>query len=366
MFIHALDDRAISRAVVAIGEELAGGGIDTVIIAATISKIASRPTRLTVEHLDVGTGRTATGVHRLASVIRKLRPDVIFGHGNGPNRAAVLARMMFRLPIRVVAVEHTHYSTFYTGRSSIRDLMTRVLYPLADKISGVSQGVVDDLESRFPGMRGKTAILPSPGPRLDRIRALTSEPTGHPWLSDSPRGRIICSVGNIVPRKGQDILVRALPLIRREVPDARLLLVGRPDDQLFLERLKHLAISLGVERDVSFAGYQANPLPIVARSDVFALASTTEGFGISLVEAMACRVPVVSTDCPAGPSYVLENGHSGLLVTVQDPAAMANALIRVLRDNDLREELVVRGERRAAQFDPRIIAAQYLALAEAC
>lgn len=364
MFVHALDDRAISRSVLAIAKELSEMGVDVQLIAATLTASASPPAWVAVENLDIGRRRTATALPRLASVIRKMHPDVLFGHGNGPNRAALLARLLFRLPVRVVAVEHTHYSTFYPRRK-LRDLLTGRLYPLAERIAGVSLGVIDDLERRFPGVRGKTTVLPSPGPRLSELRALAAQPISNVVQADD-RPRVICSVGNIVPRKGQDTLVSALPRVRDVVGDVRLVLVGRPDDEKFVQRLEHLAASLGVERFVSFVGYQPNPLTIVARSDVFALASTTEGFGISLVEAMACRVPVVSTNCPAGPSYVLENGRCGLLVNVGDPTNMADALIRVLQDATLRRELVARGEQRAAQFEPQVVAAQYLEVANTC
>ena len=81
---------------------------------------------------------------------------------------------------------------------------------------------------------------------------------------------------------------------------------------------------------------------------------------MSLLEAMTCGLPVVSTDCPAGPAYLLEQGVSGLLVPVDDPDAMAQAVIKIARDDDLRASLIERGRVRAAAFIPSAVASRYL------
>ena len=84
---------------------------------------------------------------------------------------------------------------------------------------------------------------------------------------------------------------------------------------------------------------------------------------MSLLEAMTCGLPVVSTDCPAGPAYLLEQGASGLLVPVDDVDAMAEAVIRIARDDDLRDGLIARGRVRAAAFSPAAAASRYLDVA---
>jgi glycosyltransferase involved in cell wall biosynthesis len=170
----------------------------------------------------------------------------------------------------------------------------------------------------------------------------------------------VVSVANIVARKGQDTLVRALPSVRAGLGDVRLLLVGRIDEPDFAVRLRQLADDLGVADYVSFAGCCEDALPLIARSQVAALASHTEGASVFLLEAMACGVPAVATDCPVGPSFVLGGGSSGLLVPVGDHELMAQAIARLLGDSELRTAQVARGLGRAASFTPWEVASRYL------
>jgi glycosyltransferase involved in cell wall biosynthesis len=89
---------------------------------------------------------------------------------------------------------------------------------------------------------------------------------------------------------------------------------------------------LNVADDVALLGFQSNPLAYMARSALFVLSSLYEGLGNVLIEALACGCPVVSTNCPSGPAEILENGKFGPLVPVNDPAALAAAIISVLQD----------------------------------
>jgi glycosyltransferase involved in cell wall biosynthesis len=102
-------------------------------------------------------------------------------------------------------------------------------------------------------------------------------------------------------------------------------------------------------------GYRANPLPYMARAAVFVLSSRYEGFPNVLLEAMACGTPVVSTDCPSGPSEILDGGAYGALVPVADEAALAAAITATLDAPPERARL----EGRAAMFDYRTAIARY-------
>jgi glycosyltransferase involved in cell wall biosynthesis len=173
-------------------------------------------------------------------------------------------------------------------------------------------------------------------------------------------------VANVVPRKGQDALVDALPAVQATAGDVRLLLVGRLDDPEFAARLRARADELGVGEAVDLTGYREDPLPLVAASDAFALASHTEGMPMSLVEALACGVPAVATDCPTGPAHVLDDGRAGLLVPVGDVAGLGAALTRLLIDDEARRRLITAGRERADSFTPAAVARRFLEVAEAC
>jgi glycosyltransferase involved in cell wall biosynthesis len=361
MLVHVLDDRAISRMVGILSGQLAARGVETVVVtpSSTAGGRARLPSELALVDLGRDAGhRTVRAAPSLARWLRHSRPRVLFAHGEGPARGALVARMLARVPTPVVVVEHTHRATFRRS-SRVRAIATRWLYPRAALVTGVAPAVVEGLEEIAPRIRGRTAVLPSIGPEPSELADRIGAPADHPWFESDEHPFVVVSVANIVARKGQDVLIRALPEIRSAIGDARLRLIGRVDDASFAASLQRLAERLAVEEYVSLAGYRDDPLPLVARCQVGALASQTEGLPMALLEAMACGLPVVSTDCPAGPAYLLERGTSGLLVPVGDADAMADAVIRIARDDTLRAGLIARGGARAAAFSPAAVASRY-------
>jgi glycosyltransferase involved in cell wall biosynthesis len=364
MFVHTLDDRAVSRVVASVCEHLAAVGFEVMVICATRAEVTvDVPDGVRVEDLGVGSRTTTFALPRLVRRLRALRPHVLFAHLNGPSRTAVVARRLAGVPTAVVAVEHTHYDTFYRTHRWTRDRLTALLYPRADCVAGVAPQVVDDLVTRFPHIR-HTAVLPGVGPDVPLGEPSQAVPD-HEWYRDST-APVVCSVGNLVARKGQATLVQALPLVHKEIDDVRLVLVGRIDDEVFVARLRELVAELGVQDHVLLAGYQPDALPYIAHANAFALASTTEGMSMVLVEAMALGVPVIATDCPGGVSFVVDGGRCGLLVPVGDAQAMASGLVALLRNSHMRDELVAAGRARASEFSPSVVASRYAALAEVC
>ena len=117
---------------------------------------------------------------------------------------------------------------------------------------------------------------------------------------------------------------------------ARLIVLGKGP---LLPELLALARKLGIPGHVDFPGFVENPYAYLARARLFVLSSRHEGIGNVLVEAMACGCPVVSTDCPFGPSEILEGGRWGELVPVGDPVALAEAMIRTMDAPPKRETL---------------------------
>jgi glycosyltransferase involved in cell wall biosynthesis len=110
---------------------------------------------------------------------------------------------------------------------------------------------------------------------------------------------------------------------------------------------------------VRFMGFQANPYPFMRAADLFVLSSRWEGFGNVIVEAMAVGTPVVATDCNHGPREIIRHGESGLLAPPGDDAALATAMLRVLRDPALAARLAAGGAERARSFAAPAIAERY-------
>lgn len=175
--------------------------------------------------------------------------------------------------------------------------------------------------------------------------------------------QIILSVGRVVPRKGMDVLVRAMPAVLEQTPDAHLLIVGEGH---YRPTLEQLVDELGLHAHVSFAGRVAeDELAAYYRlCDIFAMPNRempdgdTEGFGLVFLEANACGKPVVGGRAGGAVEAVL-HGENGLLADGWSVPDVADALTRLLTDDALRTRIAARGLEIALASSSRAKAAEF-------
>jgi len=176
---------------------------------------------------------------------------------------------------------------------------------------------------------------------------------------DAPPRPTILSVARQYPRKDTATLLRALPEVRRAVPEVLLRVVGNGPE---LPRLRALAEELELGGNVRFEGALAEAEALrhaYAEALLFALPSRQEGFGIVFLEAMAAGLPVVAAAAGAAPEVIVE-GETGLLIPPGDPGALATVLIRLLRDGELRGRMGRAGMERARHFGHQAMAERVL------
>ncbi len=293
---------------------------------------------------------------RLARLFRTLAIQVAVSSNTGPNLATAAAKVLSRQGVKAILIEHNTFSV-HEGRHPYKRFLAGRLYARADRVVGVSQGVSRDLVATFPRLAPVTTtiyncLLTPP----EQLQALAQEAVDHPWFTDHDRP-LFLNVGELFPRKGQDTLLRAFALVRQTLP-ARLVIVGTLIEPTH-SALQQLAADLGIAAEVAFLGYQSNPFKYMARADAFVLSSREEGFGLVLVEAMACGCPVIATNCPYGPDEIIVPEDSGLLVPVDDPEAMAAAMLRMLQDRDLAARCRQGGRNRLRLFDRQQFVQRY-------
>ena len=295
-------------------------------------------------------------VLRLRLVLRKERPDMVVGMGGMSNWALILAAKLTDRKLPIIIGEHGVGSLKYrTDRltSSLLGRLNKSLYPLADRIIAVSHGVRDHLVKDVKVPEQKITYIPNPVD-IKRIRKLSEEQVDHPWLTCRSRP-VILWVGRMESLKGLPQLIGGFERVVKQL-DARLIIVGKGSE---LNATRNLVEQKGLSEKVDFVGFQSNPYRYMSRCSVFAFPSLSEGFGMVLVEAMACGLPVVSADCVAGPSEVLQNGRCGILVPVGDEGALAQAIVTLLTDTDLRNRLTAQALRRVTDFEPAKVVASY-------
>lgn len=300
----------------------------------------------------------------LMEYLLRRRPDLLLSADTYCNLAAIWARRLAGTATKVIVSEHNTLSVQLqrperrrTWRWRHAPALIGHVYPHADAIVAVSNGVGDDL-ARICGLpRESVSTIYNPvhfGPDLDR-QAATPLETGLLPHDDAP---ILLGVGRLVGPKDFATLIRAFALVRAQRP-ARLVILGEEQKRGERARLLGLARSLGVGDHVHLLGHVANPYQFFSKAAVFVLSSYREGLGNVVIEALACGCPVVSTDCPHGPAEILEGEKYGRLVRVGDADGMATAIIATLDAPPRPEFLRARG----AAFGVGRAAAAYLSLA---
>jgi N-acetylgalactosamine-N,N'-diacetylbacillosaminyl-diphospho-undecaprenol 4-alpha-N-acetylgalactosaminyltransferase len=291
---------------------------------------------------------------RLERLRRKHGIGRIVSLMNRPNYIAALAKLAggdFGLAL----CERGTPSYQYAGNSlqaRINRWLIRRLYPVADIVTANTEGAAKDLAENFGVPATKLEVVSNP------FDLATIEKDCARGSAKKNGDFVFVTVGRLDEGKNHSLLIEAFARIRR--PGMKLRIVGEGP---LRNELQRQIVALGLENDVTLEGAKRNPFAILASSDAFVFASRHEGFPNVLVEALACALPVISTDCPSGPGEILAPGADhvipdrgflcapfGLLVPVDDRIAMQNAMKEVYNNGLLRSELVSAAPGRAADF----------------
>ena len=216
-------------------------------------------------------------------------------------------------------------------------------YRLADRAVAVSEGVREGLMAMYRPPADRLAVLPN-FIDVDDVDRRAAEPA--PDL-DPDRFHLV-TVGRLNPQKGHLDLLRAMTQLvhRRRLDRLHLHLLGQGPLEA---KLRDFVVRHQLQNHVTFAGYVSNPLPYVKRCQLFCLPSLYEGLPLALLEAMACTVPVLATDCPSGPREVLADGRFGRLVPAADPEALADAIADAIAQPDTVRQIARSARQRVVE-----------------
>lgn len=302
--------------------------IDLLLVKSRSVHLTSIPDRINVKHFKAS--HTFGSLFELAAYMRRAKPHAVLAAKDRAGQTAILARRLSNSSCRLVIRIGTTVSAALEGRRAYRKwlwyLPMRLLYPRADAVVAVSDGVARDL-ARITRMPYEAFhVIPNPVITVD-LALQASKMVVHPWFngSDIP---VILAVGRLTRQKDFPTLLRAFAGVRAQKP-CRLMILGEGRDRSLLEKLID---DLELKGSVEMPGYLANPYRYLARCALFVLSSAWEGSPNVLTEALALGVPAVATDCPSGPREILGRGRYGRLVPVGDVEAMTAAILATLAD----------------------------------
>ena len=352
IFLPNLDGGGAQKATARLANALVKKNVRVTLLASRGGGVVSGMLDAGIRIVAFNSSRVLFSVPGVVRFLNQNRPDILLSIQTNANLSAIISRLFSYRKTRLIVSERSSYTTRVKGRDGVKArLMVQLvplLYRFADLVTSVSAGVADDLQ----GYIRNREIVPLYNPVVDNgLLAQTKKEVDEPWLRSHGRP-VILAVGRLGPEKDYPTLLKALKLMR-EKAHARLIILGEGRERANLEKM---IASLGLEGAVKMPGFAENPYAYMSRADVFVLSSVREGLPNVLIEAMACRVPVVSTDCPYGPREILEGGRFGKLVPVGEPRALADAIMDVLRhtpDTDI-------AYRRALDFSVDHCADEYL------
>ena len=254
----------------------------------------------------------------LRRAIRKSRPDAVIAFIDLTNILTLVATIGLKIP--VIISERGNPALSLMGKFWF--LLRQAVYKRSACLVLQTHAVRSFFSSSIP-----KSVIPNP--------VLIPDYSG-PILRSETNSKTLMAMGGLYEMKGFDLLLKAFAPLGNKFPDWMLEIWGEGAQR---ENLESLRDELGLRERVRFPGLTKEHYKTMSQADIFVLSSRTEGFPNVLGEAMACGLPVVSFDCPSGPSEMIQDGVNGLLVPPESIQELSSSLERLMTSVELRNSL---------------------------
>ncbi|MEU5597566.1 glycosyltransferase family 4 protein [Streptomyces sp. NPDC020298] len=266
---------------------------------------------------------------RIGACLAASDADVVIGTRPGLN-----VHLALQAPGHVARVGQEHL-TLDNHSPQLRTALRRA-YPRLDVLTTVS-------EADAAAYRRQMLL---PGVHVENLPNSVPDPT---LPTADGNAKVVVAAGRLVPVKRYDLLIEAFAVVAAEHPDWQLRIYGKGEQH---DRLRQLIMELGLWNNVHLMGPAAPMEAEWVKGSIGAAASDFEPFGMTIVEAMRCGLPVVSTDCPHGPGEIIKDGVDGRLVPVGDRDALGAALLELVRDDERRRRAGRAAMENARRYAP--------------
>ncbi len=267
---------------------------------------------------------------KVRRIIKKYEPDILYCHSSKAGAIGRIANMGLNLK----CIYNPHGWSFNMKVSEQK----KALYIIIEKLLSLfTDKIICISEAEFISARQKKICVPEKlciinnGIDLDE-RENSSENIDVKWSEDA---FVVGMVGRISPQKAPDIFIRAANIIHKKIPQAHFVIIGDGEQR---EEIEKYAEQHSLSQCLTITGWVNNPIMWMKTLNVGVLLSRWEGFGLVLAEYMLCKLPIVATNVDAIP-YVVENNKNGILVEKDDYKAVAEAIIGLFYNNELRNSM---------------------------
>ncbi len=277
---------------------------------------------------------------RFFSYLKSKKIDLVVTYHEGSDFWAGATAWLAGIPVRISSRRDMGYKL---KKSHI--LMYRMVNnKLFTRIIAVSNAVRNVIFEREHTLWSKIVTIPN-GTDIARFNQPVDPASAREKLGILSNSPVVGIISGLRPIKGLENFIKSAARVKQENPDARFLIVGWSGDKKYREKLFKLTDELGIREKVIFAGQRDDIPQLLAVMDIFVNSSYNEGFSNAIIEAMAASKPVIATNGGGNPEAVIP-GETGILVPPEDDAALAEAVIKLLEDPQIREKMAVAGREK--------------------
>lgn len=292
-------------------------------------------------------------IPQIVRYVNKMKPDVMLSTVGNVDFAVAVAKLF--IP-RVKFYIRKANVVFDNQKSGTNIAKLRFEAFVCDKLIALTKDMKQDYLQY--GFKEKNIVVINNMVDLEYInRRLKEAEPEHEWF-DKTKYHLIVANARMVPEKRHDVLIKAFEIVEKAIPESRLMILGNGPLRKQIEEM----VPQSLKDKIAFMGFQNNPYYYMYHASVFALTSDYEGFPNVVIEALACGLPVVTTNCKTGPREIIENGKDGYVVERGDYNAMADALVEVLSNEGKRTYLSQNAINKAKQYNVAKIAKDYISI----
>jgi glycosyltransferase involved in cell wall biosynthesis len=274
---------------------------------------------------------------RIRALINKFKYDILHSHTSHAHLLAFLAS--FGDKARRIVTRRVDFSIFRHSFLKLSGIKYRYM---ADFYIAISHKIKDVLVNDGISA-GRIFVVPS-GINPNRFDGVAKD-----YLIDEfnikPNEQVVINVAHLAGHKGQQYLVKAIPLVLSEIPTVRFFIIGEGE---LMSELQALSGSLGLKDKLSFTGFRGDVGAFYHIADLFVMSSVQEGLGTAVLDALALGKPVVATDSGGIPE-IIHDGETGKLVNSADSASLAEGIIEMLNHTDRAKQMAINGQAMVKQ-----------------